>query len=447
MSGRTADLAHQVLDLVAGATGGAAEAEATVASSTLALTRFANSYIHQNVADTANRVRLRLYLDGRTASSSTTVATPEGLRALVERTVTAARLRPVDSGWPGLTPPTQPTGEGNYDPATAEASPADRAAVVRAFVDAADGLSTAGYCRTSGGVVVYANSAGHSLTARFTSAAADAIARTASSDGVARTAVVSLRDVDGAALGARAAAKARSGAEPGDLPAGRYEVVLEPSAVGDILAFQAIFGYNARAVIEGRSFVALGEQQFDPAITLADGPLGPAAVGVPFDAEGTPRRPLELARAGVAAALTHDRRTARALDAESTGHAVVGGERVGAVAHHLSLRPGEGADLVADVERGLLVSDFWYTRVLDPRTLVVTGLTRNGVWLVEDGKIVRPVRNLRFTQSYAEAFAPGAVLGVGAQAESIPHIWIDAAATVAPPVRLANWNFTGGAAG
>jgi predicted Zn-dependent protease len=172
-------------------------------------------------------------------------------------------------------------------------------------------------------------------------------------------------------------------------------------------------------------------------------------VGAPFDAEGTPRRPLELVRDGVTTAIAHDRRTARQLGAVTTGHAIPGGERAGAVAQHLCLRPagpGSNGDLVAAMERGLLVSDLWYTRVLDPRTLVVTGLTRNGVWLVENGEIVRPVRNLRFTQSYVDALAPGAVLGVGTQTEAVPHTWLDAA-TVVPALHLASWNFTGGAAG
>ena len=96
------------------------------------------------------------------------------------------------------------------------------------------------------------------------------------------------------------------------------------------------------------------------------------------------------------------------------------------------------------MERGLLVTDLWYTRVLDPRTMVVTGLTRNGVFLVEDGEVVRPVGNLRFTQSYIEALGPDRVLGVG----SVPEMQRQyMAALLVPALRLASWNFTGGAKG
>jgi predicted Zn-dependent protease len=433
--------AEQVLALAAGA-----EAEVTVTSGTLSLTRFANSFIHQNVADTADTVRLRLHVDGRTAAASTTVVTPDGLRDLVDRALAGARLRPVDKGWAGLTPPAPPSGAGNYDHGTADASPAERASVVRAFIEAAGGLETAGYCRTADSVTTYANSAGHSLTGRSTLAAADGIARTGSSDGMARIASIRLSDLDGAALGARAAAKARSGENPGDLAPGRYPVVLEPAATGDMLEFVLRYGFNARAVAEGQSFAVLGAQQFDPAITLIDDPLAAWAPGAPFDAEGTPKQPLELVRDGVTVALAHDRRTAALAGAVSTGHAIPGGERYGAMPMHPALLPGTGTDLVAGLDRGLLITDFWYTRILDPRTQVVTGLTRNGVWLVEGGQIVRPVRNLRFTQSYLEALAPGNVVAVGAEQAQVPDSWLGGT-IVSPALHLAGWNFTGGAEG
>jgi predicted Zn-dependent protease len=131
----------------------------------------------------------------------------------------------------------------------------------------------------------------------------------------------------------------------------------------------------------------------------------------------------------------------------STGNAVEGPNSFGFVAASTVLLPGDRDldALVGGLERGILVSDFWYTRVLDPRTLVVTGLTRNGVWLIEDGRVVRPLRNLRFTQSYAEALAPGAALGVGSDLGLFPEG--HDSAQVVPSLHLASWNFTGGAKG
>jgi predicted Zn-dependent protease len=173
------------------------------------------------------------------------------------------------------------------------------------------------------------------------------------------------------------------------------------------------------------------------------------AIGVGFDAEGTPKRRVELVRAGVTTGLVHDRRTAKANGAESTGNAVAGAGAFGALPANLALEGGDVAPeaLVAGVGRGLLVTDFWYTRILDPRTMVVTGLTRNGVWLIEDGKIARPVTNLRFTQSYLEALGPNTVRGVGSDLTLVANGTFDFGAYVVPSLHLASWNFTGGAQG
>ncbi len=461
------DVAGRVLDLVRAASGAGVEAEVLVEHEELVLTRFANSYVHQNVADATTAVRLRVHAAGRTASTSTTLL--DGLDDLVERTLAAMRLAPADPTWPGLTPPTGPTGVagGRADSAGTgtrrprRAEPAERVARVRAFVDAAGGLVTAGFCSTSSVTRAYANSAGQALIGSTTQATMDAIARTSTSDGLVRLASVRLADLDGAVLGARAAAKARAGADPVELPPGRYEVVLEPTAVADVLQLLAFYGFNAKAVAERRSFVELGAAQFDPAVTIVDDMTEPGAIGIPFDVEGTPRKRLTLVDAGVSTAVAHDRRTAAKAGTDSTGHAVVGGAAWGAVPAGIKLNPGSGAGpsevdgpaadstvvaLVAGVERGLLVTDNHYTRVLDPRTLVVTGLTRNGVWLIENGEVTTPVKNFRFTQSYPQALEPGAVLGVGAHAAGLPGAWTDLG-IYAPALRLASWNYTGGASG
>jgi len=457
------DVAARVIELVRRIAGPTAEAEALADHTALALTRFANSFIHQNVAEATTSVRLRLHLDGRTAAGSTTVVTDDGLRGLVERTVAAARLCPPDPAWPGLAPPMPAVGPGRWDEATAHASPAERAERVRSFVDAAGGLETAGYLRTLHWAGALANTAGQSISGHTAEAAMDGVARAGGADGVTRLASERLTDVDGGVLGARAAAKARAGAVPVELPPGRYEVVLEPTAVADLLLNLSMYGFNGKVYNERRSFAEPGAEQFDRTITLVDDVL--ATPGLPFDGEGTPKRRLPLVERGITRALAHDRRTAAEAGTESTGHAVPGAATFGAFPLNLRLEPAGSAaeapapaevtgpvvdsdvlELVSGVRRGLLVTDFWYTRVLDPKTLVVTGLTRNGVWLIEDGEMATAVQNLRFTQSYPEALAPETVLGMGRHAATMPDGW-GVAWWSAPAVRLASWNFTGGASG
>jgi predicted Zn-dependent protease len=233
-----------------------------------------------------------------------------------------------------------------------------------------------------------------------------------------------------------------------------------------VLENLSVFGFDGKAHNQQQSFAELGKAQFDPSVTIVDEPLGsraePAA-DLPFDDEGTPRRTLVLVRDGVTTAVTHDRTSAAAAGAESTGHASAGSRSWGPRATHVRLEaaplPGSGpgtggtgviaesaGPLVAGMRRGLLVTDLWYTRVLDPKTLVITGLTRNGVWLVEDGEIVSPVSNVRFTQSYPRALGPGRVLGIGAETVLLPESW-GRARYAAPALHLAGWNVTGNASG
>jgi len=285
------------------------------------------------------------------------------------------------------------------------------------------------------------------LTARGTVAELDGICRTPTADGSSRRASVTLSALDGAETGGRAATKARTASDATDLEPGHYEVVLEPGCVADMLSFLANYGFNGEAVEEGRSFASLGSAQFDPLISLRDDVTDASMIGIPFDIEGTPRQPRDLVRGGTTVGLLHTRRSAKRMGVESTGHAVEGGAAWGFVGGNLALEVDavRDGDLVANVERGLLVTDFWYTRVLDPRTQVVTGLTRNGVWLIEDGRIVRPITNLRFTQSYLEALAPGAIRGASRGRTLIRDGWD--AAYVVPSLHLSSWNFTGGARG
>ncbi|HEX5241546.1 MAG TPA: metallopeptidase TldD-related protein [Candidatus Limnocylindrales bacterium] len=440
-------LASEVLELVRSRSKDA-EAEVEVRSGQLALTRFANSFIHQNVAEDAGSVAIRLALDGRVASARLDGPTDrERLERLVGGVFDAARVSPVDPDWPGVTGPAPAPEVEHWDAETATASADDRARRVAAFVAAAGGLETAGSVSTQAVTVVCATTAGQALAGRTTIAAIDGIARTPTSDGVARHASVALGSIDGRAAGARAVGKARAAADPTDMEPGRYPVVLEPSCVANILTFLQNHGYGGRVVEEHRSFVRLGEAQLDPSITIRQDIGHPLMVGLPFDVEGTPRLAIDVVRDGVSLAVLHDRRSARKAGVPSTGNAVEGPNSFGFVAASTVLLPGDrNLDaLVGDLERGILVSDFWYTRVLDPRTLVVTGLTRNGVWLIENGRVVRPLRNLRFTQSYAEALAPGAVLGVGSDLGLFPE-GHDSAQLV-PSLHLASWNFTGGAKG
>jgi len=438
------DIADRVVAMV----GDRAEAEVTVSAGASALTRFANSFIHQNVGETYRTVSLRVAADGHVARGSSNRTDDESLTSLVGGTLEAAALSPADPDWPGLTAPEAAPGVDHYDEATAATTPVERAAVVKAFVDAGDGLLAAGYCDTDAGEQAFANSLGQRLGGKTTRATVDGIHQIGESAGSGHQTAMRFGDLDGAAAGALAADRARRGMGAFDIKPGEYEVVLAPEAVATIAAFLAFYGFNGKAVVEGQSFVDLGAQQFYPAVALWDDATAPGALALPFDLEGTPRHRFDLIKDGVTMGVVHDRRTARRMGAESTGHSIPGGDSWGPIPTAMSVVAGteDPEDLIAAVDRGLYLATFNYCRILDPKSQVVTGLTRNGTFMIENGRITGAVTNLRFTQSFVEALGPDRVLGIGndrrhADSEFGPGL------VQAPSLRLASWNFTGGAEG
>ncbi len=436
------DLCERTLAIL----GARGEAVVVASAGAAALTRFANGRIHQNVSEDSVTVRLTVALDGRVARASTTRTDEPGLAALVDRALTAAALRPADPDFAGFAPAAPVAAVDHWDDGTAAATPDERAAIVAGFVAAGEGAGeAAGYCSTRDRHRALASTNGQRAATRSTMAQVDGIHRVGASDGFAQATSVAVSALDGAACGSRAAGKARAGIDPVELPPGRYEVVLEPRAVAAALLFPAYLGFNGKAHADGLSFVHLGEGQWDETVDIWDDATDPRALGDPYDVEGTPKRRVDLVRAGVSVGLAHDRRSAALAGAEPTGHSV-GSEAFGGYPTDLFLGAGDRGpdDLVAEVDRGLLVTDLWYNRILDPKTQVVTGLTRNGLFLIEEGRVTGAVQNLRYTQSVVGAFGPGRVLGLGDDAQlvggegNVMHV---------PSVRLAEWSFTGNARG
>lgn len=436
-------IADQVIELV----GGRAEAEVMATVGTLALTRFANSFIHQNVAEDTVGVRLRVAIEGKVAALTGNRVDDDALARLVDSVVEAARLQPVDEDWPGVAASAPAASVNHADASTIDASAAQRASVVKAFIDAGDGLSAAGYCDTEYEEAAFANTGGQRVAGRVTRATIDGIHQTGESAGSAHQTSSRFSEIDGALAGEVAADRARRGMKAFDLKPGEYEVVLSPECVATMAIFMGFYGFNAKALQEGGSFVEIGASQFDSQITITDDPTSPDALGFPFDAEGTPKQSVELVRAGVTTGVVHDRRTARKAGTESTGHAFVDAS-VGPITASLLVAGGDQSveDMIAEVDRGLYVATFNYCRILDPKTQVVTGLTRNGTFMIENGRITGAVTNLRFTQSFVAALGPGRVLGIG---DDLRYADSEFGAGVvrAPSMRLAAWNFTGGAAG
>lgn len=437
-----ADRLHAALD-AALAVDGAEEVEARAVHTWGGLARFARSAVHQHVAGDDTSVSVRVVVGGRVGVSATNDASPEGAVATAARALAAARRSRPDPGWPGLAGPAElPATGSRFDEATAEASPTRRAtAVARVLGHLAPGQEGAGAVATAATEVALATTAGARLHGSATRAAVSTVVMGGGGSGHAEDAGVALDDLDLDGTGRGAAATCEEAVEPVAAPPGAYEVVLLPSAVATLLEYLAFTTFSAKAYAEGRSAFCgrLGEAVASPLVTIADDALGPGAVGLPFDAEGTPKARVPLITEGVAAGLVHDRATAASAGVASTGHGLPAPNPWGPMARHLVLAPGATSteELIAGVEHGLLVTRFWYTRAVNPKRTLLTGMTRDGTFRIEDGRRRGPVRNLRYNQSVLDALTT--CDGVGSQLRAGSD---ESSDSRAPALRLRSFAFT-----
>jgi len=425
--------------------GGATEAEVLLTAEDSALTRFANSEIHQNVAERSMGVNLRFVVGSRVAVIATDRIDGTGLRNLVGRAATIARSCEARPDWPGLPAPQAATGPATpaWASGTADASPEFRAAAVREVIaeaDAADVLAFGSFA-TGSEIVAVASSTG--IRASERRSASQLLTVHSSPDGgngYAEAAAMDATAIDARGLGREAAAKARASDHPVDLPPGDYPVVLEEYAVVDLNDMLGYVGFSALAVQEDRSFFEAGKRVGSELVTIVDDAADPAGLPTAFDYEGIPKQRVTMLDAGVCRDLVYDAATAAREDRPSTGHGLPAPNPWGPFPLNAIWSPGTASrdELIGGLDRGLLVTRFHYTNVVHPKLAIVTGMTRDGTFLVEDGRLVGPVRNLRFTQSYVDALA--AVRAVGRDRRTLRGLL---GAAVVPAMRLDGWTFTG----
>jgi len=246
-----------------------------------------------------------------------------------------------------------------------------------------------------------------------------------------------------AGFGHEAVATALAGRKPRKEEPGEWTVILAPRAVSTLIGFLAHLGFDSLAHIENRSFLSgrMGTKVASAKVTIIDDGLSPEGMPLPFDFDGVPRRRLTLIRSGVAGELPHSLRTAKKAKTNSTGHSF-GPQAAGVIPIHVVMQPGDAtpAQMVASTERGLLVNRFWYTNVAEPSRAVITGMTRDGLFLVEKGRLAGPVCNMRFTESIIDALS--AVEMVGSELQSLGDDW-NSGVTRVPALKLSSFRFTG----
>ncbi|MDH4139387.1 MAG: TldD/PmbA family protein [Coriobacteriia bacterium] len=421
------------------------QAEALVMMGSTALTRFAGNRIHQNVAEDNAGIAIRAVVGTRTGVAATNHLDVDGVRDCSTAAVRAAMAAPQDPDFPGLPNPEPITELERRSAATAGFSAEERATAVRAIVDqsASRGLVAAGTVSVSEQAFAIANSNG--ISAAMPTTFARATVLSTGPDGGTGWASFSDRDVSAlapAALGDEAATLAERSANPGELEPGAYSVVLAPEAVADIVNFLAYAGFSAKAVEEGRSFMSgrLGEKLVSEAISITDDALAAETIGLTFDFEGVPKRVVNLIENGVAVSPVTDSYWSARTGSPNTGHALPAPNSYGPMPLNLEMAPGEETidGLVAQVDMGVYVTRFHYVNIDEPVPVLLTGMTRDGTFLIENGRLTRPLKSLRFTQS-----AIAALRDVGGVTRDRKLLGQDAGATHVPGLLLRSFEFTG----
>ena len=439
---RLAEIAERVLREAS-----ADQTEVCVTSNDSHLTRFATNTIHQNVSETDVTVRVRAIIDRKTGVASGNEFDDEGLKKIVASAETIVRFQQENPEFCSLPEPRPAQRVDAFVKATAGASPMERAEGAERILklSRAEKLAAAGAFATEAQEVYIANSLGVGAYHRGTIASAMAVIMGDDSSGYGSAASIDIADIDTEAVGRAAVEKALRSKNPEPIDPGEYTVILEEEAVADMIFFLGYMGFGGLAVQEGRSFMTgkLGEKITGENVTIWDDGADPRGLPLPFDFEGVPKERVVLIENGIAKGVVHDSFTAgREEGISSTGHALPMPNTFGPIPINLFLAPGSASkeEMLASTKRGIWVTRFHYTNVVHPVKAILTGMTRDGTFLIENGRITKPLKNLRFTQSVLEAFAN--VEALGADLKLVKDEW-NAIGTCVPAVKIHGFQFTG----
>ncbi len=441
----------QQMTLLTGALAGspADETELVAYSTASSLTRFANSLIHQNVHEDDNFIIARVAVGKRIGVTSTNRADADGLAAAIERATAIANESPEQPDFPGLPQALEATQVPSYSEKTARMTPEARADAVGKIVGVAraEGLKASGAYRVGTHSLAIVNSSGmrqhyDATDANLSVFAVDDDDVSGSMSGYA----VDLGDIDAEAVARTAVQKCKAAAAPVSIEPEAIDVILEPRATAEIMSWLSFTSFGAKQIHEGQSFMTdrIGERLMGRNVTIYDDGLDPAGIPIPFDFEGVPKKRVMLIENGIAMGAVHDTTTAEKDGVESTGHAGMAVFRGGPGPSNLFIGAGSDTmdDLLSSVKRGLLVTRFHYINgLLDTRKALFTGMTRDGTFLIEDGKITTAVKNLRFTDSMLRAYSN--VDGITRERQSVGQSWGAIGSTTAPTVLVRDFRFTG----
>jgi PmbA protein len=421
---------------------GAEDAEVHVDEVLDDLTRFANNAIHQNVSENGITVSIRTVAEGRTARVTTNRLDENSLRAAVDSALSLAASQPADPQLLALPGKQRYRAVQRFSKQTAAVTPENRARAVRRACDLAvkRGQIAAGIFSTGQSQTVMGNSRGLLAAYRETHAEFSITMQEAPAASWAKANAGDVRQFDPQQLAARASEKAHLAVDAKEIPTGKYTVILEPAAALDLVGF-LFYDFAATAVADKRSCLneRMGKPLFGKNITIVDDVYHPLQLGAPYDGEGIPRQKALLVDRGVPKNLVYSRRAAKDAHKSATGHGFMLPNEYGEAPMNLVFSGGDSSveKMIASTDRGLLVTRIWYIREVDPYEKIMTGMTRDGLFLVENGKITSAVRNFRFNQSILEALRNVEMLSPAIRASGE-----EAFEMVMPAMKIRDFNFS-----
>ena len=413
--------------------------------------RFADSGISQPTSkDTAN-LRIRVISGKKQGIASINQTDLPSIEAAIIRAKEIAELSSED---PKILPlnDVHPKFEPNkgFDEETAKLDDAKHTAQVAKIIEMGkvNNLKVSGNCISDVLCTAYMNSKGVSAKDSMTRSFVSTTMQTATSGGWGYQSAWKFDEIDAENIAKTAIDKALASQNPVEISLDELQtlpVILEPAAFAEILLFLAVCGFSSLPYLEGRSFVSekLGEQFFDEKLNISENAFNPVMSGLPFDFEGVMKQEVRLVEEGKVVGLAYDRKTALDAGVENTGHANPQPDANGPVPKNLVVATGDTSfdDMIAKAEKAILITKFHYTNLEDFKRAKITGLTRNGTFLVENGKISKPLINMRFTESLLECFKPGNILAIGDKAIASESFW-GGAAFIIPAIMLKSFNFT-----
>jgi PmbA protein len=426
------------------------QTEALLMTEDSSLTRFARSAVHQHVAEKNGTLIIRVVLGKRIAVVTTNVLQSASPKNALQKAISLAKVQRPQDDFVSL-PDAKPISEiPTFSENIHRLTPSRKVKLLKDLFGFAKarGFQTSGAFSHGEVEVAVVNSLGVEAYQPYSDLFLHLIAEDGRSSGYAGFVARDADRLNIEDLAQEAIAKASKG-EPIQIEPGEYETVLEPYAVSELLAFLGYLGFHALSVQEGRSFFCntFGKKLLDAKVTVYDDGLDPEGLQVPFDFEGVPKQKVTFLEEGVVKEVTYDSLTAGRDGRHSTGHGLIAPNTEGPIPINLFMKGGTSSteEMIRTVRKGIYVTRFHYTNVMEPMMAVITGMTRDGTFLIEDGEITRPIKNLRFTESILKALSRVNAISRDCRicSEGTVYSRRFITGTVAPAIQVDGFNFSG----